>query len=86
MQALRAGVKTVIILSENLPDLEEIDQTVRNALCFVPCEHIDEILNVVLDFSAAPPKPKAKAQENKQEESHMPILPDGTDVTSSIRQ
>jgi ATP-dependent Lon protease len=86
MAALRAGVKTVIIPSENLPDLEEIDQTVRNALCFVPCEHIDEILNVALDFSAAPPKPKAKAQENKQEESHMPILPDGTDVTSSIRQ
>ena len=90
MAALRAGVKTVIIPAENLPDLEEIDQTVRNALCFVPAEHIDDILNVALDFSAAPPKLKATQQESKHEEPHLPLLPEksdgGGDVTSSIRQ
>lgn len=87
MAALRAGVKTVIIPKENLPDLEEIDQTVRNALCFVPAEHVDDILNVALDFSAAPkPKPKTEMPE----EPHLPILPekkDGPDMTTaSIRQ
>ena len=53
MAALRAGVKTVIIPTENEPDLDEIDQTVRNALNFITTDNIDSILDVVMDFSAA---------------------------------
>lgn len=48
MAALRAGVKTVIIPAENEPDLEEIDQTVRAKLNFVPVSYADEALNVAL--------------------------------------
>jgi len=51
MAAMRAGVKTVIIPAENEPDLDEIDQTVRNSLNFVSTDNIDSILDVVLDFS-----------------------------------
>ena len=51
MAAMRAGVKTVIIPSDNEPDLEEIDQTVRNALNFITTDNVDNILNVVLDFT-----------------------------------
>ena len=36
MAALRNGIKTVIIPRENEKDLEEIDQTVRKALHFIP--------------------------------------------------
>ena len=36
MAALRNGVRTVIIPKANVKDLEEIDQTVRAALHFVP--------------------------------------------------
>jgi len=52
MAAMRAGVKTVIIPSENEAELEEIDQTVRQALNFISTENIDGILDVALDFSA----------------------------------
>jgi ATP-dependent Lon protease len=52
MAALRSGVKTVIIPSENEPDLGEIDQTVRQALSFVTTDNIDGILDIALDFSS----------------------------------
>ena len=52
MAALRAGVKTVIIPSENEPDLDDIDQLVRQDLNFITTENIDDILDVVLDFAA----------------------------------
>jgi len=51
MAALRAGVKTVIIPADNEPDLDEIDQTVRNALNFITADNIDSILDIALDFS-----------------------------------
>ena len=46
MAALRTGITTVIIPSENEKDLEEIDQTVRTALNFVSADHVDRILDV----------------------------------------
>ena len=48
MAALRSGVKTVIIPAENQPDLEEIDQTVRTALSFIPVSYADEALEAAL--------------------------------------
>ena len=48
MAALRHGITTVIIPEDNLPDLEEIDQTVRNALIFVSAKHIDAVLDTAL--------------------------------------
>jgi ATP-dependent Lon protease len=42
MAALRNGIKTVIIPKDNLTDLEEIDQTVRRSLEFIPVSVIDE--------------------------------------------
>ena len=48
MAALRAGVHTVIIPSENEKDLEEIDQAVRRALNFITADHVDAILDVAL--------------------------------------
>ena len=48
MAALRSGIKTVIIPKENEKDLEEIDQTVRKALHFVPVETVDAVFAVAL--------------------------------------
>ena len=48
MAAMRAGVKTVIIPADNEADLENIDQTVRRALEFVPTNHVDKVLDVAL--------------------------------------
>lgn len=44
MGALRGGMSTVIIPEDNNKDLDEIDQTVRKALTFVPVYQVDEAL------------------------------------------
>lgn len=44
MAALRGGAGTVIIPADNVKDLEEIDQTVRGLLNFVPVRQVDEVL------------------------------------------
>ncbi|MEG2001019.1 MAG: endopeptidase La, partial [Evtepia sp.] len=49
MAALRNGIHTVIIPADNQSDLEEIDQTVRNAIHFIPVEHADEVLAYALE-------------------------------------
>jgi len=70
MAALRAGIKTVLIPAENEPDLDEIDQTVRQDLNFITTDNIDDILDIALDFSAVKSKkslPKVTAVlEEKQ--------------------
>ena len=48
LAALRAGVKTVMIPTDNVKDLEEIPANVKNALEIVPVKWIDEILPIAL--------------------------------------
>ena len=48
LAAHNAGIKKVIIPSENQRDLEEIDKTVRASLCFIPCSEVAEVLNTAL--------------------------------------
>ena len=52
MAALRHGIRTVIIPKDNERDLEEIDQTVRNALHFVIAETVDTVLDTALNKKA----------------------------------
>jgi ATP-dependent Lon protease len=49
MAALRTGVHTVIIPSDNEKDLADIDQSVRAALNFITADHVDKILDVALN-------------------------------------
>ena len=49
MAALRHGIRTVVIPKDNERDLEEIDQTVRNALNFVTAQTIDTVLETALN-------------------------------------
>jgi ATP-dependent Lon protease len=79
MAAMRSGIKTVIIPADNLPDLEEIDQTVRRALHFVTAEHIDNILDVALDMSNVKPYVKP-------EEPMLPIIESTERNGNAIRQ
>ena len=48
MAALRHGIHTVIIPADNQRDLEEIDQTVRSHLNFIPASSVDTVLNAAL--------------------------------------
>ncbi|MBQ0038495.1 MAG: endopeptidase La [Clostridiales bacterium] len=76
MAALRNGVKTVIIPKENEKDLEEIDQTVRGKLHFVPVETVDAVFASALVY----PKAASTAVE------HMTTLPvEAVDTSAALR-
>lgn len=59
MAALRNGIHTVFIPKDNEEDLEEIDQTVRSALQFIPVSHVDQVLANALE---RPPLAKPDAE------------------------
>ena len=61
MAALRNGMKTVLIPADNVGDLEEIDQTVRAALKFIPVEQVDQVLSVVLETDGTQALPDLEA-------------------------
>ncbi len=46
MAAYKAGIKTVIIPKENLPDLEEVDDIVKENVEFIGVSTIDEVLPI----------------------------------------
>ena len=48
MAAYRAGIHTVIFPEANVPDLEEVDPVVRQAITFVPAKTLDTVLETAL--------------------------------------
>ena len=48
MAAYKAGIKTVLIPKANVPDLEEVDDVVKEAIEFVPCEELQTVLDRAL--------------------------------------
>ncbi|MBR4546354.1 MAG: endopeptidase La [Oscillibacter sp.] len=54
MAAKRCGIHTVLIPKDNVRDLEDIDQTVRAALQFIPVETVDEVFAAALCPSSEP--------------------------------
>ena len=44
MAAYNAGVKTVLLPSENMKNLDEVDNTVRENIKFIPCSNVAEVL------------------------------------------
>ena len=48
LAALRGGITTVLIPSENLKDLPDIPDNVKNGLKIIPVEHVSEVLKHAL--------------------------------------
>ncbi|MDT8859494.1 endopeptidase La [Alkalihalobacillus sp. MEB130] len=48
MSAHRAGLTTIIIPKDNEKDLEDVPESVRNDLTFIPVTHLDEVLQHAL--------------------------------------
>lgn len=48
MAAYKAGIHTIIIPEDNLPDLEEVDEAVREHVTFVPAKTLDTVLKTAL--------------------------------------
>lgn len=72
MAAYRSGIKTVIIPSDNVSDLEEIDATVKESIQFKPVEKIDQVLKIALTKT---PSPKKKLSESTETVNLAPSGP-----------
>ncbi len=56
LAAHRGGIKTVIIPDENVRDLKEIPDNIKESLEIIPAKWIDEVLDVALAYA---PEPRA---------------------------
>ena len=54
LAALRGGIKTAIIPSENEKDLKEIPQNVKDGLTIIPVINVDEVLKIALSKKLDP--------------------------------
>ena len=54
LAALRGGIKTVMIPEENVKDLQEIPENVKNGLEIIPVKWIDKVLEVALERMPEP--------------------------------
>jgi ATP-dependent Lon protease len=51
---LRGGIKTVLIPEENVKDLQDIPENVKNGLEIVPVKWIDKVLEIALERLPTP--------------------------------
>ena len=82
LAALRAGIKTVLIPSENEKDLPEIPDNVKKGLDIIPVATVDELLKNALvrplqpiewteeDAGAVPPSKPAAGDQQRPEITH----------------
>jgi ATP-dependent Lon protease len=76
LAALRGGIKTVLIPEENVKDLQEIPENVKNGLEIVPVKWVDKVLEIALERMPTPlpdeeavPAPAAKKAVAKSTKS-----------------
>ena len=74
MAAYRGGVKTVFIPKDNIADIDEIDDLVKQNLRFVPVSRVDEIIDLAL------------IKEEKQETENSFCEPSHQQLSKSISQ
>ncbi len=73
MAAYNAGVRTIIIPSDNMKDLDEVDTLVRENVEFIPCRNACEVLDAALvcaKLSLNQEKKKSPAEDEMF--SHIP--------------
>ncbi len=54
LAALRGGIKTVLIPEDNVKDLQDIPENVKNGLEIVPVKWLDKVLEVALEKMPQP--------------------------------
>ena len=69
--AYTMGIRTLLIPKENLRDIAELDEVVRNEVTFIPCETLDDVLKNALVY----PSEKISAAENDKKEEKGESIP-----------
>lgn len=77
--AFKNGMKTVIIPDDNKPDIEKINDTVKNAVEFIPVTSLDEVLSIALESGSGLNEDGKKVMNKKK----SPIKNSGTDTVST---
>ena len=54
LAALRGGIKTVLIPEDNVKDLQDIPENVKNGLEILPVKWIDQVLDIALESKPVP--------------------------------
>ncbi|MCI5651811.1 MAG: endopeptidase La [Ruminococcus bromii] len=76
MAAYRSGIKTVIIPQQNVPDLAEVDQVVKDHVQFVPVRRIDEVLPLAIPslVGLQSREPESKIHVEQPQQRPVPVL------------
>ena len=80
LAAHRGGIKTVLIPEENVKDLQDIPENVKNQLEIVPVKWIDKVLEVALEREPQPLPEEEVKEEAKTEAKTTPAADAQQDV------
>lgn len=69
--AYTMGIRTLLIPKENMRDIAELDEVVRNEVKFIPCETLDDVLKNALVY----PSEKISTAENDKKEEKGESIP-----------
>lgn len=69
--AYTMGIRTLLIPKENMRDIAELDEVVRNEVKFIPCETLDNVLKNALVY----PSEKISTAENDKKEEKGESIP-----------
>jgi ATP-dependent Lon protease len=82
LAALRGGIKTVLIPEENVKDLSEIPDIVKNGLEIIPVSHVKDVLEVAL---ISKPEPIEWPQDEVDSaQTSKKGTAEGLDIDSSV--
>jgi ATP-dependent Lon protease len=76
--AFKNGMKTVIIPAENEPDLEKVNETIKNAIEFIPVSNLDEVLSIALES-----KKSDKTKSTKNDKTKANPINSGKDAKTT---
>ena len=76
--AFKNGMKTVLIPEENRADLDKINDSVKNALEFIPVSTLDEVLSLALECKCS-----SKADIKKKENAKASHINNGKETKST---
>ncbi len=84
--AHRAGIKTVLLPRDNVKDIPELPERIREDLELIPVSHLDEVLRVALLETESPPI-SVESNENRERVIIPPLTngPSGRSLQASAK-
>ncbi len=77
LAAHRGGIKTVLIPEENVKDLAEIPDNIKNRLEIIPVKWIDQVLEIALERAPTPLPDEAPRRARRAGRRRRPRLAAG---------